>query len=97
MSEEIKVRSDPGLTTEEKETLIGFSNADDRLRIHSEQASIVKWLIGHPEYQEDSRREKDGTVYATTGTLPVGVLKLKVNARQSSMPSDVIGKVVDNA
>lgn len=89
----MKVSDDPALTPEEKETLISFSRADDRATIHSEQAVVVKWLLRHPEYEEDNRRERDGTIHATTGTLPVGCLKLQGNSRSSHTPGRVLGKL----
>lgn len=92
-TDSVSVAEDPELKPEEKETLIGFSKADERLRIHSEQAAVVRWLLQHPEYREESRRRSDGQQHATTGTLPVGCLKLSGESRSSSRPSDVTGSL----
>jgi hypothetical protein len=89
-TDSIEVRADPDLGTMEKETVIRFANDQDRLRIHSEQASVVRWLLGNPDYEEKNRREHDGTVYATTGTLSLGALKLSGDRKQTT-PSSVVG------
>lgn len=88
---EIEVREDPALQPEEKETIIRWANDEDRATIHSEQATVVKWLYSHPEYREENRRVSSGELHATTGTLPVGALKLSGYPRQSNYTSGVLG------
>lgn len=93
MASDVGVRDDPDLTSAEKETLIHWSRDDERLRIHSEQAVVVKWLVRHPQFRERDRRVKDGVLHAVTGTLPVGALKLSGSPRKSNQPGRVLGKL----
>lgn len=86
-----EVRDDPELLPEEKEVIIRWSRADDRVSIHAEQSTVVRWLVDHPEFSEESRREENGAVYAVSGTLPVGALKLSGNPRQSNDTASVLG------
>jgi len=41
----------PNRTPEEKETAINFSKPDDRMSVHSEERSVVKRLLAHPDFE----------------------------------------------
>lgn len=90
---ELDIQSDPKLAPAEKETIVRMDNDTDRLKIHTEQPSVTRWLLEHPEYQVDSRRVVDGTVVATSGYLPVGCLKLSGSSRKSNHTSSCLGKL----
>ena len=87
------VKEDPDLSPEEKEVIIRFSRAEKRMTVHAEQHSVVRWLHEHPEYQVEETRSKNGTLHATTGTLPVGCLKLSGSSRKSNATSRVLGSL----
>lgn len=91
-----EVAEDPDLRTHEKETTIRFANDQDRLRIASEQAAVIRWLLNHPEYEETNARVKGGVQHATVGTLPVGALKLKGKTRKTNTPSSVLGSLPES-
>lgn len=93
---EIEVKEDSALMPEEKETSLTFSKGQDRVRIHSEMAAVVRWLLDHPDYREERSRISEGVQHATTGTLPVGALKLAGNPRKDSTPSGIIGKLPED-
>ena len=88
----VNVADDPKLQPEEKEVILRWSRADDRVSIHAEQSTVVKWLLRHPEFSEEWRREKDGVLHAISGTLPVGAMKLSGNPRKSNNTASVLGK-----
>jgi hypothetical protein len=88
---DVEYADDPNLTAAEKEVSVTFSRADDRIRVHSEIATVTKWLDKHPEFAERFRRVTDGTVHAINGTLPLGCLSLKGSSRKSQQPSAVTG------
>lgn len=93
---EVEIADDPDLLPEEKEIMVRWARCDDRLTVHAEQSTAVKWLLEHPEFQQDRRRVKNGVVHAVSGTLPVGVLNLSGTSRQSSYTSDVLGVLPDD-
>lgn len=39
------------LSTDERETSIGFARSDDRATVYSEEAAICKRLLMHPEFE----------------------------------------------
>lgn len=90
---ELEIRDDPSLSPEEKEVMVRFSRADDHLTIHAEQGTVIKWLLGHPDFTPTNRRVRNGTLHAISGTLPVGALKLSGKPRQSNQTSHILGEL----
>lgn len=90
---EITVSEDTTLTPVEKETIIRWSKATNRVEIHTERATIVKWLYAHPEYSEQSRRVGNGAVRSTTGSLPKGCIKLSGTSRKSQQTNQMLGEL----
>lgn len=86
-------KADPALSPLERETNITFSVADDKTRVSSEEASIIRWLLEHPEYEEEDRREHDDDVVFITGKLPIGCLMLKGKPRKSNHHSRITGEL----
>lgn len=91
---ELEIKSDPALETSEKETMIRMERVDGdyQLTVHSEHAVVVKWLLQHPDYEQNSKRVSQGIQHATTGTLPVGALKLS-GRRQAQTPGSILGQI----
>jgi len=85
------VKEDPKLNPEEKEVIIRFDKTEERMTVHAEQSAVVRWLHEHPEYQVEETRSESGTLHATTGTLPVGCLKLSGSSRKSNGVGQVTG------
>lgn len=91
----VVIREDPDLTQMEKETTVTWAKDQERVHIHSEMGSIVRWLLDHPDFEEAGRRLNNGEIHAVRGTLPVGCLKLQATPRKSSRPSDVTSRFAD--
>lgn len=85
------VKEDPKLKPEEKEVIIRFSKSKERMTVHGEQSSVVRWLHEHPEYQAEETGAGGGTLHATTRTLPIGCLKLSGSSRKSNGVGQVTG------
>ena len=93
---DLEFRDDPNMNTHEKEVSINVSRVGDRFNIHSEISTVTKWLFNHPEFVETHRRESQGVVYAISGTLPMGVLKLSGSSRKDHTMSAVLGQLPEN-
>ena len=85
------IGEDPTLEAHEKETVIGFSKADDRLRIDTSESAIMRWLLSHPQFALSHANLLDGKVVSLSGTLPIGCLKLSGKARSSTRHSACLG------
>lgn len=98
-----KVVEPEALGAEEKETIIRFGKTDGRAVVFSEQRGPVGRLLRHPEAEADSITLADGstvedvealdgndTVISYRGTVPVGALKVRLSARDTSAPGPVI-------
>jgi len=86
------VTEDSELTPEEKEVAVRFSKDNgESVVIHSEIASVTRALRKRDDYDERrARRNDDGEIVSTTGTLPLGVLKIQQNARKHGSFSRVV-------
>ena len=82
---ELEVCEDPNLYPEEKETSIWFSRSDDRATVHTDEASLTRRLLAHPEAEPipTNMTIRDGNVMSFYGTVPVGCLKVLSNPRES--------------
>ena len=87
------VAEDAALLPAEKEVIVRFAKDEDRMTVHAEQRSFMKWLIAHPDFELTGKRVSDGVVHAVTGTIPVGVLNLSGNPRKSDQPARALGKL----
>lgn len=101
------VREDPHLEPGEKETVVRFSKADDRMYIYTEEAGIARRLLSHDEFdvtelrvtREDvwgKRVEPEafcgGDVTGVAGYGPVGLLKVQSGSRSASGHASVVSK-----
>ena len=91
----VDVAEDDVLRPEEKEVIIRWAKDEDRLSVHSEHASVTRWLMEHPDFEVVERREKDGALCAVRGELPVGALNLSGRPRKSNQTARVLGKFPD--
>lgn len=46
-----RTRADPGLKPAERETTIGFAVEEDTVRIHTEEAAIIRRLLAHRDVE----------------------------------------------
>jgi len=98
------VAEDPDLIPEEKETNITFDKRDDRARVFTAEAGLMRRLLSHPEFElshvvpangtrtEDTEElhAADTQIVGVAGTVPVGCIKLRASARNSSGHANVI-------
>lgn len=86
------ITEDSTLSPVEKEVAIRFSKDDgDRATIHSEIASVTRALRSRDDYQERrAERNDEGEIVATTGTIPLGTLKIQQNTRKHGSFSRVV-------
>lgn len=98
------VKEDSDLTPAEKETSINFTKTEDRARVFTAEAGLMRRLLQHSEFQVghvvtesrarvESVAELDATntaIVGVKGTIPVGALKIQRTARASSGHASVI-------
>jgi len=85
-----RVAEDPGLTPAEKETTITWAKDQDRATITTEEASIMRRLIAHPQAVVTNTRERDGEIHAVFATVPVGCLVVSTRPRSAPGHADVV-------
>ena len=78
------VSEDPTLTPEEKQLSLTTTKRGDTFVIHSEVASVTRYMIEHPAIEITDTRTADGDVVAATGRCPRGLVDLKAKPRQSN-------------
>lgn len=76
-----EIAEDSALSPVEKQLSFVGTKADSDFLVHSEIASVTRWLLDHPAFEERDRRVLGGAVVAITGTIPVGLLNLKYKPR----------------
>ncbi|WP_254530066.1 hypothetical protein [Natrinema gelatinilyticum] len=100
------VGEDPDLQPIEKETIIRWGKPDEHVRIFSEEGSIIRRLLRHPLFEEESIRTytdsstgwMDATDYSTDricgvrGSIPIGAIKIQSNSRSNSSHCSVVSK-----
>lgn len=97
-----KVKSDPEITSVEKETTIRFANPDDMAHIFTEQRGVISSLLENDFFELDCWRGPEGksasvpgedeVVHALNGTIPIGCLTIKGKPRSNNTPSGVANK-----
>lgn len=83
-TEELTVAEDPALTPAEKGVNITAVKDDEEFTVHSEVASVTRFLLRHPAFEERNRRVVEGNIVAVTGRIPIGMVDLKPKPRQSN-------------
>lgn len=101
------VSEDRDLSPVEKETSFRFAKCDDRMRVVSEEAGIIRRLIQHPEFEIKSLRVTDedawgkrvephrfdgGTITGVSGYAPIGVLKFAACSRSTPGHASVVSR-----
>lgn len=89
----IIAKEDSELSSAEKEVSLRVNKVDQTLVVHSEIGSVSRALLTRDDFEQTrSRTDKDGTVVAVTGTLPMGVLKISENARLGGSFNSIVSK-----
>jgi hypothetical protein len=83
-AEKLTVAEDSALTPAEKGVNMTAVRKDEKFTIHSEIASVTRFLLRHPAFRERNRRVIDGEIVAVTGYIPIGMVDLKPKPRQSN-------------
>ena len=96
---ELDVSEDSDLAPVEKQVSFTTTKEDEEFTVHSEVASITRYLIEHPAVEVRDARVVDGEVVAVTGRMPRGLMDLKGKPRKSNqfgrMPSTSTLRGVD--
>lgn len=98
-------RDDPELTPAEKETTFRFARDQDRVRFHTDEHGIGRRLAAHPHSRIETavirngpRRvrvgpesvDRDDSVVAVAGTIPVGALVIRGSPRRSTQHAEIV-------
>lgn len=101
------VNTDTDLVPGEKETIIGFSNPDEKARVLSYQTGITRRLIQHPLFeiewlavpQEGAKGNtvtpeeySEGSITGVKGFIPIGALKVRTDVRSASGHAEVVSR-----
>lgn len=62
------------LTAAERETIISWSDDDERIHVHTGQRKVITSLRKNPSFEETSFDEKN---WILAGTLPLGAVTLR--------------------
>jgi hypothetical protein len=85
------ISEDSDLTPGEKEVMIRFDKATERLTVHSEVGSVSRALASRDDFEETgTRTNEDGETVSITGHLPLGVLKIQQSERKHGSFSTVV-------
>ena len=83
LNDNIEVAEDSDLLPQEKQLSFTTSKADEHFHVHSEIASITRWLLEHPAFEcERVRKDTEGVIVACTGKFPIGVMNLSPKPRK---------------
>lgn len=86
----VDVTEDSRLSPEEKQLSFTTTKRDDHVHVHSEVASVTRWLIEHPAVEVTDLREREGSVVACSAQFPIGLMKLSAKPRQSDQFSGIV-------
>lgn len=99
------VAEDRRLGPEEKETLLRFVKAEDRILVYTEERGLMRRLLQHPEFRLESLRVvteemwgeyvdpddfDEGSITGVEGWVPIGVLSLKTTSRTTSQHAAIV-------
>lgn len=106
------LQADPGLAPHERETSLSWCAEADRAGVYTEEPTLAKYLLLHPEFTVQYLRVLERglfgsrcgpqqyageTVTGVGGYLPIGALKVSPAARSTAHRSDIVsGKVLEN-
>lgn len=86
----LDIRSDPGLTKEEREWDVKGSAADDWCVVFSEVPVFIRWVLSIPHSEVESYRVVEGDLVAIEAKVPKGHFKLQSTCRKSNSDGDVV-------
>ena len=86
----LEIETDSDLGANEKETTLTFPNDKDAGIIHSDVATVIKWVLSVDESEIRDYRLKDGAIVDVRATIPKGIIKLQGSARMSNAHSQMV-------
>lgn len=87
------VRSNPNLSADEKETCIVLPSNEDEGHLHSDQRTVMKWMIDNPNVTVTNVvKDDEGYIVGVQSTLPVGLVSLKGSPRKTNHVSSVVSR-----
>lgn len=87
---QLEIATDDDLQANEKETSLTFPNDTDYGIIHSDVATVIKWILSVEESEITDYRLKEGAIVDARARIPKGILKLQQNARKSNAHSQMV-------
>lgn len=87
-----EVSSDPALDKAEKETTLACPNDRDRVRIHTEIPTHIKWVLSVESSELEDWRVVDDAVVAVKATIPKALVSLKSSPRKSNCNSQMVSR-----
>lgn len=99
------VQEDPTLTPHEKETVIRWGKPDDRAYVFTEEGSLVRRLLRHPQFEVKALRtspenepsqkvqaadHSGGRITGVRGWIPIQAVKVQSACRQQSAHCHVV-------
>lgn len=106
-SEEVEsVESDDRLSASERETIIRFDGSAEVASIFSEDLSVMRALLRHPEVEVSEYRTQEGArlpssewdggrIVAVWACAPIGLLKVQASSRSNNRHSHVVSDAGD--
>ena len=86
-----KAESDPDLTASERETLLRTARDESTWNIHTEDPTVMRYLIKHPSATiEHTRYGSEGQIYAVTAVIPKGLVGLRAKPSGEDHMSRVV-------
>lgn len=86
----LEVKSDPDLSSGEKEVTIRGANRADTLRVHSDVPVVCRYLLEQPDAEIVDKNTKDGAITSVIADIDIGLLRLSAKPRQSKTWGDTV-------
>ena len=77
------VREHPEFLKKEKETIIRIEKGQDHAVLDSFEGAMMRNAIKHPHVEIEDHNVRDGSITSVSATLPVGLLLVKGEPRNS--------------
>jgi hypothetical protein len=95
------VEENSTLSSVEKETILKFSKVDDRAKVYTEEAGLMRRLLHHPHFEVSSLRDAEGrkvalndfeggSITGVDGNIPIEALVFQTSLRANSQHSAVV-------
>lgn len=90
MDSETDTKSNPRLSTEEKQFTVSAVKAEKTARVHSDITVINDYLLEHPEAEIVETNTHEGAVTSVVADIPLGLLKLSNKPRANDYFSGIV-------